>query len=165
MDFLIMIVAAVIAFGKLAAKSEGEGNKKRTQNVGPTAEEWAERLRQSAAGGEVSDKLNSAVNALKKSPRRPSGRDIEAEQARRNAAERHHSEKRWAEARRQQAGFPARPRRRRRQLRGPSREPEGPLRRRHPRPRGVHTACRARQIPPHTPSVTRKANDIRRSSG
>ena len=32
-----------------------------------------------------------------------SGRDIEAEQARRNAAERHHSEKRWAEARRQQA--------------------------------------------------------------
>ena len=50
MDFLIMIVAAVIAFGKLAAKSEGEGNKKRTQNVGPTAEEWAERLRQSAAG-------------------------------------------------------------------------------------------------------------------
>ena len=95
MDFLIMIVAAVIAFGKLAAKSEGEGKKKRTQNVGPTAEEWAERLRQSAAGGEV--------NALKKSPRRPSGRDIEAEQARRNAAERHHSEKRWAEARRQQA--------------------------------------------------------------
>ena len=87
MDFLIMIVAAVIVFGKLAAKSEGEGNKKRTQNVGPTAEEWAERLRQSAAGGEVSDKLNSAVNALKKSPRRPSGRDIEAEQARRNAAE------------------------------------------------------------------------------
>ena len=83
MDFLIMIVAAVIVFGKLAAKSEGEGNKKRTQNVGPTAEEWAERLRQSAAGGEVSDKLNSAVNALKKSPRRPSGRDIEAEQARR----------------------------------------------------------------------------------
>ena len=74
MDFLIMIVAAVIVFGKLAAKSEGEGNKKRTQNVGPTAEEWAERLRQSAAGGEVSDKLNSAVNALKKSPRRPSGR-------------------------------------------------------------------------------------------
>ena len=103
MDFLIMIVAAVIVFGKLTAKSEGEGNKKRTQNVGPTAEEWAERLRQSAAGGEVSDKLNSAVNALKKSPRRPSGRDIEAEQARRNAAERHHSEKRWAEARRQQA--------------------------------------------------------------
>ena len=101
MDFLIMIVAAVIFFGKLAAKSEGEGKKKRTQNVGPTAEEWAERLRQSAAGGEVSDKLNSAVNALKKSPRRPSGRDIEAEQARRNAAERHHSEKRWA--RRQQA--------------------------------------------------------------
>lgn len=101
MDFLIMIVAAVIVFGKLAAKSEGEGKKKRTQNVGPTAEEWAERLRQSAAGGEVSDKLNSAVNALKKSPRRPmSGRDIEAEQARRNAAERHHSEKRWAEARR-----------------------------------------------------------------
>ena len=96
MDFLIMIVAAVIVFGKLAAKSEGEGKKKRTQNVGPTAEE-------SAAGGEVSDKLNSAVNALKKSPRRPSGRDIEAEQARRNAAERHHSEKRWAEARRQQA--------------------------------------------------------------
>ena len=92
MDFLIMIVAAVIVFGKLAAKSEGEGRKKRTQNVG-----------QSAAGGEVSDKLNSAVNALKKSPRRPSGRDIEAEQARRNAAERHHSEKRWAEARRQQA--------------------------------------------------------------
>ena len=78
MDFLIMIVAAVIFFGKLAAKSEGEGKKKRTQNVGPTAEEWAERLRQSAAGGEVSDKLNSAVNALKKSPRRPSGRDIEA---------------------------------------------------------------------------------------
>ena len=76
MDFLIMIVAAVIVFGKLAAKSEGEGKKKRTQNVGPTAEEWAERLRQSAAGGEVSDKLNSAVNALKKSPRRPmSGRD------------------------------------------------------------------------------------------
>ena len=104
MDFLIMIVAAVIFFGKLAAKSEGEGKKKRTQNVGPTAEEWAERLRQSAAGGEVSDKLNSAVNALKKSPRRPmSGCDIEAEQARRNAAERHHSEKRWAEARRQQA--------------------------------------------------------------
>ncbi len=104
MDFLIMIVAAVIVFGKLAAKSEGEGKKKRTQNVGPTVEEWAERLRQSAAGGEVSDKLNSAVNALKKSPRRPmSGRDIEAEQARRNAAERHHSEKRWAEARRQQA--------------------------------------------------------------
>lgn len=66
MDFLIMIVAAVIVFGKLAAKSEGEGNKKRTQNVGPTAEEWAERLRQSAAGGEVSDKLNSAVNALKR---------------------------------------------------------------------------------------------------
>ena len=61
MDFLIMIIAAVIVFGKLAAKSEGEGNKKRTQNVGPTAEEWAERLRQSAAGGEVSDKLNSAV--------------------------------------------------------------------------------------------------------
>ena len=58
MDFLIMIVAAVIVFGKLAAKSEGEGKKKRTQNVGPTAEEWAERLRQSAAGGEVSDKLN-----------------------------------------------------------------------------------------------------------
>ena len=104
MDFLIMIVAAVIVFGKLAAKSEGEGKKKRTQNVGPTAEEWAERLRQSAAGGEVSDKLNSAVNALKKSPRRPmSGRDFEAEQARRNVAERHHSEKRWAEARRQQA--------------------------------------------------------------
>ena len=52
----------------------------------------------------MSDKLNSAVNALKKSPRRPmSGRDIEAEQARRNVAERHHSEKRWAEARRQQA--------------------------------------------------------------
>lgn len=50
-----MIVAAVIVFGKLAAKSEGEGKKKRTQNVGPTAEEWAERLRQSAAGGEVSD--------------------------------------------------------------------------------------------------------------
>ena len=88
MDFLIMIVAAVIFFGKLAAKNEGEGKKKRTQNIGPTAEEWAERLRQSAAGGEVSDKLNSAVNALKKSPRRPSGRDIEAEQARRNAAER-----------------------------------------------------------------------------
>lgn len=87
MDFLIMIVAAVIVFGKLAAKSEGEGNKKRTQNVGPTAEEWAERLRQSAAGGEVSDKLNSAVNALKKSPRRPSGRDIEAEQARRQQAD------------------------------------------------------------------------------
>lgn len=165
MDFLIMIVAAVIVFGKLAAKSEGEGNKKRTQNVGPTAEEWAERLRQSAAGGEVSDKLNSAVNALKKSPRRPSGRDIEAEQARRNAAERHHSEKRWAEARRPAGGLPARPRCRRRQLRGPSREPEGPLRRRYPRPRGVHPACRARQIPPHTPSVTRKANDIRRSSG
>ena len=103
MDFLIMIVAAVIVFGKLAAKSEGEGNKKRTQNVGPTAEEWAERLRQSAAGGEVSDKLNSAVNALKKSSRRPSGREIEAEQARRNADEHHHSEKRWAEARRQQA--------------------------------------------------------------
>ena len=104
MDFLIMIVAAVIVFGKLAAKSEGEGKKKRTQNVGPTAEEWAERLRQSAAGGEVSDKLNSAVNALKKMKRRPmSGRDIEAEQARRNVAERHHSEKRWAEARRQQA--------------------------------------------------------------
>ena len=104
MDFLIMIVAAVIFFGKLAAKSEGEGKKKRTQNVGPNAAEWADRLRQSAAGGEVSDKLNSAVNALKKSPRRPmSGRDIEAEQARRNAAERHHSEKRWAEARRQQA--------------------------------------------------------------
>ena len=103
MDFLIMIVAAVIVFGKLAAKSEGEGKKKRTQNVGPTAEEWAERLRQSAAGGEVSDKLNSAVNALKKSPRRPSGRDIEAEQAREHAAERRHSEKRWAEARRQQA--------------------------------------------------------------
>ena len=41
MDFLIMIVAAVIVFGKLAAKSEGEGKKKRTQNVGPTAEEWA----------------------------------------------------------------------------------------------------------------------------
>ena len=102
MDFLIMIVAAVIVFGKLAAKSEGEGKKKRTQNVGPTAEEWAERLCLFAAG-EVSDKLNSAVNALKKSPRRPSGRDIEAEQARRNAAERHHSEKRWAEARRQQA--------------------------------------------------------------
>ena len=142
MDFLIMIVAAVIVFGKLAAKSEGEGNKKRTQNVGPTAEEWAERLRQSAAGGEVSDKLNSAVNALKKSPRRPSGRDIEAEQAHRNAAERHHSEKRWAEARRQQADSL---RRRCRQLRGPSREPEGPLRRRYPRPRGVHPACRARQ--------------------
>ena len=61
MDFLIMIVAAAIFFGKLAAKSEGEGKKKRTQNVGPTAEEWAERLRQSAAGGEVSDKLNSAA--------------------------------------------------------------------------------------------------------
>ena len=30
MDFLIMIVAAVIFFGKLAAKSEGEGKKKRT---------------------------------------------------------------------------------------------------------------------------------------
>ena len=45
MDFLIMIVAAVIVFGKLAAKSGGEGNKKRTQNVGPTAEEWAERER------------------------------------------------------------------------------------------------------------------------
>ena len=87
MDFLIMIVAAVIVFGKLAAKSEGEGKKKRTQNVGPTAEEWAERLRQSAAGGEVSDKLNSAVNALKKSPRRPSGRDIEEEQARRQQAD------------------------------------------------------------------------------
>ena len=87
MDFLIMIVAAVIVFGKLAAKSEGEGKKKRTQNVGPTAEEWAERLRQSAAGGEVSDKLNSAVNALKKSPRRPSGREIEAEQARRQQAD------------------------------------------------------------------------------
>ena len=29
---------------------------------------------------------------------------------------------------------------------------------------GVHPACRARQIPPHTPSVTRKANDIRRST-
>ena len=87
MDFLITIVAAVIVFGKLAAKSEGEGKKKRTQNVGPTAEEWAERLRQSAAGGEVSDKLNSAVNALKKSPRRPSGRDIEAEQARRQQAD------------------------------------------------------------------------------
>lgn len=87
MDFLIMIVGAVIVFGKLAAKSEGEGKKKRTQNVGPTAEEWAERLRQSAAGGEVSDKLNSAVNALKKSPRRPSGRDIEAEQARRQQAD------------------------------------------------------------------------------
>ena len=35
--------------------------------------------------------------------RRPSGRDIEAEQAREHAAERRHSEKRWAEARRQQA--------------------------------------------------------------
>ena len=165
MDFLIMIVAAVIVFGKLAAKSEGEGKKKRTQNVGPTAEEWAERLRQSAAGGEVSDKLNSAVNALKKSPRRPSGRDIEAEQAR--------AQRRRAPSQREAmgggappaGGLPARPRRRRRQLRGPSREPEGPLRRRHPRPRGVHPACRARQIPPHTPSVTRKANDIRRSSG
>ena len=126
MDFLIMIVAAVIVFGKLAAKSEGEGKKKRTQNVGPTAEEWAERLRQSAAGGEVSDKLNSAVNALKKSPRRPSGRDIEAEQAREHAAERRHSEKRWAEA-------------------------EGPLRRRHPRPRGIRPACRARQGAAFTP--------------
>ena len=62
MDFLIMIVAAVIVFGKLAAKSEGEGNKKRTQNVGPTAEEWAERLRQSAAGGAVSDKLLSLIH-------------------------------------------------------------------------------------------------------
>ena len=105
MDFLIMIVAAVIFFGKLAAKSEGEGKKKRTQNVGPTAEEWAERLRQSAAGGEVSDKLNSAVNALKKSPRRPSGRDIEAEQARRNAAERHGAghQQTVHQARRQQA--------------------------------------------------------------
>ena len=39
MDFLIMIVAAVIFFGKLAAKNEGEGRKKRTQNVGPTAED------------------------------------------------------------------------------------------------------------------------------
>ena len=48
MDFLIMIVAAVIVFGKLAAKSEGEGKKKRTQNVGPTAEEWAEARRQQA---------------------------------------------------------------------------------------------------------------------
>ena len=44
MDFLIMIVAAVIFFGKLAAKSEGEGKKKRTQNVGPTAEERAESV-------------------------------------------------------------------------------------------------------------------------
>ena len=35
----------------------------------------------------MSDKLNSAVNALKKSPRRPSGRDIEAEQARRQQAD------------------------------------------------------------------------------
>ena len=103
MDVLIVIIAIIIFCGNLAAKNEGEGRKTRTKNVGPTAEEWAEKLRRSAAGGEVSDKLNSAVNALKKSPRRPSGRDIEAEQARRNAAERHHSEKRWAEARRQQA--------------------------------------------------------------
>ena len=103
MDVLIIIIAIIIFYGKLAAKSEGESRKKRTQNVGPTTEEWAEKLRQSASGSEASAKLNSAVNVLKKSPRRPSGRDIEAEQERRNAAERHHSEKRWAEARRQQA--------------------------------------------------------------
>ena len=148
MDFLIMIVAAVIVFGKLAAKSEGEGKKKRTQNVGPTAEEWAERLRQSAAGGEVSDKLNSAVNALKKSPRRPSGRDIEAEQARRRAPSQREA---LGGGPPSAGGLPARPRCRRRQLRGPSREPEGPLRRRHPRPRGVHPACRARQGAAFTP--------------
>ena len=160
MDFLIMIVAAVIVFGKLAAKSEGEGNKERTQNVGPTAEEWAERLRQSAAGGEVSDKLNSAVNALKRV--RVARAGAISKRSRRaatppNAATARSDGRRRAASRR----TPARPRRRRRQLRGPSREPEGPLRRRHPRPRGVHPACRARQIPPHTPSVTRKANDIR----
>ena len=103
MDVLIVIIAIIIFCGNLAAKSEGEGRKKRARKVGPNTEEWAEKLLWSASGGEASAKLNSAVNVLKKSPRRPSGRDIEAEQARRNAAERHHSEKRWAEARRQQA--------------------------------------------------------------
>ena len=152
MDFLIMIVAAVIVFGKLAAKSEGEGNKKRTQNVGPTAEEWAERLRQSAAGGEVSDKLNSAVSQCPQkesaSPERPRYRSgAGAPQRRRTPSQREALGGGPPSAGR----LPARPRRRRRQLRGPSREPEGPLRRRHPRPRGVHPACRARQGAAFTP--------------
>jgi len=45
MDFLIMIVAAVIVFGKLAAKSEGEGKKKETPR----------HRRKSAVGGVLRD--------------------------------------------------------------------------------------------------------------
>ncbi len=119
MDFLIMIVAAVIFFGKLAAKSEGEGKKKRTQNVGPTSAEWAEtlnrpavdrnrekktplsaaELRRTFEGGSASNE----TNVRGKKFRRHEPRDAAAEQAREHAAERRHSEKRWAEARRQQA--------------------------------------------------------------
>ena len=119
MDFLIMIVATVIFSGMLAAKSEGEGRKKRTQNVGPTSAEWAEtlnrpavghnrekktplsaaELRRTFEGGSASDE----TNVWGKKFRRHGLRDAAAEQAREHAAERRHSEKRWAEARRQQA--------------------------------------------------------------
>lgn len=107
MDLIILIIAIVYAIVKYTDKN-GDGSKKRTSTgAGPTKEEWAQRVRQirqeAAASGERSTAGSRGVinSAFGKSARNE-GRAAEAEQARRNAAERKHSEHRWAEARRKQ---------------------------------------------------------------
>ena len=121
MRFLMLLFAIGYALVKSAIKNseKDEKTEKETKNVGPTSAEWAEtlnrpavdrnrekktplsaaELRRTFEGGSASDE----TNVWGKKFRRHEPRDAAAEQAREHAAERRHSEKRWAEARRQQA--------------------------------------------------------------
>lgn len=121
MRFLMLLFAIGYALVKTAIKNSEKDEKaeKETKNVGPTSAEWAEtlnrpavgrnrekktplsaaELRRTFEGGSASDE----TNVRGKKFRRHGLRDAAAEQAREHAAERRHSEKRWAEARRQQA--------------------------------------------------------------
>ena len=93
MDLIILIIAIVYAIVKYTDKNGGGSKKRTSTGAGPTKEEWAQRVRQirqeAAASGERSTAGSRGVinSAFGKSARNE-GRAAEAEQARRNAAER-----------------------------------------------------------------------------
>ena len=99
MDLLILIIAISYGVTKYLKKNEGGSKReKRSAQVGPTTEEWSQKIEQMkrTAGNAVNRTVERTEHSF-------SGRRAEAEQTRRNAAERRHSERQWAEARAKQA--------------------------------------------------------------
>lgn len=108
MDLIILIIAIVYAIVKYADKNGGGNKKRNSTGAGPSKEEWEQRVRQlkkeaAASGKESAAGSRSVINSALGKSARSEECSAEAEQARRNAMERSHSERRWAEARRKQA--------------------------------------------------------------